>query len=161
MTSILDQLTKDEFTRMMDNVNASQLRVLLEAERKKNAELMAQVEKLRVCITMTIDKWAGVTEFEATALTMQRFLDKTPAQCLAERDAELQAHVYFLTNRVKDLEGAKVFAEKWEDEHDAKIAKAAFIAGAESQHCLDTYSDLNAAAEQYVNQIRQAKGDKQ
>jgi hypothetical protein len=45
MASILDQLTKDEFTEMMDNVNASQLRVLLEAERKNNAELMAQVKK--------------------------------------------------------------------------------------------------------------------
>jgi hypothetical protein len=45
MASILDQLTKDEFTEMMDNVNASQLRVLLEAERKKNAELMAQIDE--------------------------------------------------------------------------------------------------------------------
>jgi hypothetical protein len=49
---------------------------------------------------------------------------------LEERVAELEVQVYFLKNRVKDLEGAKVFAEKWEDEHDAEIAKAAYKAAA-------------------------------
>jgi malic enzyme len=102
MASILDQLTKDEFTEMMDNVNASQLRVLLEAERKKKAELMAQVEQLQKLMTV------------------------------------------------------------WHDqaEHDAKVAKAAFIAG--YNKCWNSVYGTQAPeysscslSEQYANQLRQ------
>ena len=85
---------------------------------------------------------------------------------LEERIAELKVQVYFLKNRVKDLEGAKVFAEKWEDEHDTKIAKCGFIEGYSScwfehygtrpeQHSFDF------SAEQYASRLRKANGDKQ
>ena len=56
---------------------------------KENAELKAQVNALRACIAGVINKWEGVTEFEATKNVMSRFIKKTREQCLAEHDTEV------------------------------------------------------------------------
>jgi O-methyltransferase involved in polyketide biosynthesis len=77
---------------------------------------------------------------------------------LEERIAELKVQVYFLTNRVKDLEGAKVFAEKWEDERDAEIAAKTVDECIDIAHSKFSVTGITSTLQDYANQLRQAKG---
>ena len=86
------------------------------------------------------------------------------------RIAELEAQVNILTNRVKDLEGAEVFAEKWEDEHDAEVARKAYNQCAKDFNIERSYCNGWASyqmADFYANKIetqhlkQKTKGDKQ
>ena len=87
-----------------------------------------QVEQLRKIISVVHKEIPrGVFNIDLLyedILEAMNVLNKSPSQCLAERDAE--------------------------------VAKAAFIAGAESQYCMGTYVDLNVAAEHHANQLHQA-----